>query len=66
MSARQSEENQALHIGSAEPVGGPPPAIGQTASADDGSPKFGRLLIVLVLAVMLIGAITLGAEAYYT
>jgi hypothetical protein len=32
----------------------------------DGSPKFGRLLIVLVLAVMLIGAITLGAEAYYS
>ena len=37
----------------------------QTA-AGDGSPKFGRLLIVLVLAVMLIGAITLGAEAYYS
>ena len=32
----------------------------------DGSPKFGRLLVVLVLAVMLIGAITLGAEAYYS
>ncbi|HJU98960.1 MAG TPA: hypothetical protein VJ752_00265 [Burkholderiaceae bacterium] len=32
----------------------------------DGSPKFGRLLIVLVLAVMLIGAITLAAEAYYS
>lgn len=38
----------------------------QTAGAGDGSPKFGRLLIVLVLAVMLIGAITLGAEAYYS
>lgn len=35
-------------------------------AAGDGSPKFGRLLIVLVLAVMLIGAITLGAEAYYS
>jgi hypothetical protein len=32
----------------------------------DGSPKFGRLLIALVLAVMLIGAITLAAEAYYS
>lgn len=32
----------------------------------DGAPKFGRLLIVLVLAVMLIGAITLSAEAYYS
>lgn len=36
------------------------------APAGDGTPKFGRLLIVLVLAVMLIGAITLGAEAYYS
>lgn len=34
--------------------------------AGDGSPKFGRLLIVLVLAVMLIGVITLTAEAYYS
>lgn len=32
----------------------------------DGSPKFGRLLIVLVLAVALIGVITFAAEAYYT
>ncbi|CDG81643.1 hypothetical protein [Janthinobacterium agaricidamnosum] len=32
----------------------------------DGAPKFGRLLIVLVLAVMLIGVITLSAEAYYS
>ena len=29
----------------------------------DGSPKFGRLLIVLVLAVLLIVAITFGSEA---
>ena len=34
--------------------------------AGDGSPKFGRLLIALVLAVMLIGVITLSAEAYYS
>ncbi|MFZ4873735.1 hypothetical protein ACL9RI_01495 [Janthinobacterium sp. Mn2066] len=32
----------------------------------DGSPKFGRLLIVLILAVGLIGVITLSAEAYYS
>jgi hypothetical protein len=29
----------------------------------DGSPKFGRLLMVLVLAVLLIVAITFGSEA---
>ncbi len=33
---------------------------------DDGSPKFGRLLIVLVLAVLLVGVITFASEAYYT
>ncbi|MFT5644312.1 MAG: hypothetical protein ACI83P_001866 [Janthinobacterium sp.] len=38
-----------------------------TVSGDgDGSPKFGRLLIALVFAVMLIGVITLSAEAYYS
>jgi len=29
-------------------------------------PKFGRLLIVLVLAVLLVVAITVGSEAYYS
>jgi len=33
---------------------------------DDGSPKFGRLLIGLVLAVLLIVAITFGSEAYFS
>ncbi|WP_181373080.1 hypothetical protein [Massilia glaciei] len=33
------------------------------APADDGSPKFGRLLIVLLLAVLLVGVITLASEA---
>ena len=37
----------------------PPPSA-------DVSPKFGRLLIALVLAVMLIGVITLSAEAFYS
>ncbi len=32
----------------------------------DGTPKFGRLLIVLVLAVLLVVAITFGSEAYFT
>ena len=33
---------------------------------DDGTPKFGRLLIVLVLAVLLMGVITFASEAYYS
>ncbi|MCU6435764.1 hypothetical protein LPB67_18460 [Undibacterium sp. Jales W-56] len=32
----------------------------------DGSPKFGRLLMVLVLAVMLIVLITFVSEAIYS
>ena len=31
---------------------------------DDGSPKFGRLLAVLLLAVALVGIITFASEAY--
>nr|WP_315467912.1 hypothetical protein [uncultured Undibacterium sp.] len=34
--------------------------------SDDGSPKFGRLLLVLLFAVALIVAITFATEAYYT
>lgn len=33
---------------------------------DDGSPKFGRLLVVLICAVLLIVAITFGSEAYFS
>ena len=33
-------------------------------SYDDGSPKFGRLLAVLLLAVALIGVITWASEAF--
>lgn len=36
------------------------------SGSDDGSPKFGRLLIVLALAVALIGILTFSAEAYYS
>jgi hypothetical protein len=35
-------------------------------SGTDGSPKFGRLLVVLILAVLLIVAITFGSEAMYS
>jgi hypothetical protein len=35
-------------------------------TGSDDSPKFGRLLIVLVLAVLLIVAITFISEALYT
>jgi len=35
-------------------------------SEKDDAPKFGRLLIVLLLAVALIGVLTFAAEAYYS
>lgn len=38
----------------------------QPADGDNGSPKFGRLLIVLVLAVVLIGLITFASEAFFS
>jgi hypothetical protein len=34
--------------------------------ASDGAPKFGRLLLVLIGAVLLIVAITFVSEAYYS
>jgi hypothetical protein len=37
----------------------------QPVGTDDSS-KFGRLLLVLVLAVALIGVLTLAAEAYFS
>ncbi|MGH8853232.1 MAG: hypothetical protein ACREWI_03025 [Telluria sp.] len=37
-----------------------------TNQEDDGVPKFGRLLAVLVLAVLLVVAITFASEAYFT
>jgi hypothetical protein len=38
----------------------------EQASGSEGSPKFGRLLIVLVLAVILIGFITFASEWFYS
>jgi hypothetical protein len=37
-----------------------------SSKQDASTPKFGRLLIVLFLAVMLIVLITVGSEAYYS
>ena len=37
----------------------------QPAGSGD-TPKFGRLLIVLVLAVVLIGVLTFAGEAYFS
>jgi hypothetical protein len=38
----------------------------EQAAGSDGAPKFGRLLAVLVAAVLLIVAITFASEAYYS
>ena len=38
----------------------------QSEADADGTPKFGRLLIVLLCAVLLIVAITFATEAYYS
>lgn len=37
----------------------------QPASSED-APKFGRLLLVLIAAVLVIVAVTLGSEAFYS
>ena len=38
----------------------------EPSTGTDDSPKFGRLLLVLVVVVMLIGVITLAAETYFS
>lgn len=38
----------------------------EPTDGNDDSPKFGRLLIVLLLAVALVGLITFATEAYYS
>ena len=35
-------------------------------SPSDGVPHFGRLLMVLVIVVLLIGLLTFGSEAYFS
>lgn len=36
------------------------------ASASDGNPKFGRLLLLLAFGVAIVVALTFGSQAYYT
>jgi len=52
----QSEDalDNSMHHPEEQPVG------------SDDSPKFGRLLIVLVFVVMLIGVLTWASEAYFS
>ncbi|BDT60846.1 hypothetical protein MasN3_43400 [Massilia varians] len=40
--------------------------MSDTGKEDNGSPKFGRLLVVLAFALVLIVAITVGSEAYFS
>lgn len=42
------------------------PPMKKTDEQGNDSPKFGRLLAVLIFAVMLIVIITFASEAYYT
>jgi hypothetical protein len=42
------------------------PPVDKPADEDDGNPKFGRLLVVLLLALLLIVAITFASEALFT
>lgn len=35
-------------------------------SGSDGTPKFGRLLLVLAFGVLMVVALTFGSLAYYT
>lgn len=39
---------------------------GAASATPDDAPKFGRLLIFLVFAVLLIVGITFGSEAYFS
>lgn len=44
----------------------PDPLPPAAPSSGDGAPKFGRLLIVLVLAMLVVVALTFGSEAYFS
>jgi len=35
-------------------------------SGTDGTPKFGRLLVVLAFSILIVVLLTFGSEAYYT
>jgi len=49
-----------------EPGGNPMNHPEEQASGVEGEPKFGRLLIVLALVVVIIGLVTWGSEAYFS
>lgn len=49
-----SNENNPMNHPDEPPAGG------------DGVPHFGRLLIVLLIVVLLIGLLTFGSEAYFS
>jgi hypothetical protein len=49
-----------------EPGGNPMNHPEEQPSGAEGQPKFGRLLIVLVLVVLIIGLVTWGSEAYFS
>ena len=38
----------------------------EQAAGSDDSPKFGRLLLILIAAVALIGVVTVASEAFYS
>lgn len=40
--------------------------MSDTDKEESGAPKFGRLLVVLAFALVLIVAITVGSEAYFS
>jgi hypothetical protein len=48
--------------GQGNPMHHPP----EQTSGSDGTPKFGRLLMVLISAVLLIVVITFASEAYFS
>ena len=38
---------------------------GEVSSDSDGTPKFGRLLLLLAFGVAIVVALTFGSQAYY-
>lgn len=49
-----------------KPVANPMNHPEEQPAGGDGTPKFGRLLIVLILVVVLTGLITYASEALYS
>jgi hypothetical protein len=49
-----------------EPLPNPMNHPEEQPAGTDGQPQFGRLLVVLALAVLIIVAITIGSQAYFS